>query len=300
MKPVVFRGSGCALITPMTQDGEISYDVLGKLIEYQIVNGTSALIVCATTGESSTLTDVEYASLIRFTKETAKGRVPVIAGCGTNSTQTTIEKCRTAEKMGADALLTVVPYYNRPDQKGLIKHFSKAAASTALPIIIYDVPLRTGTSISPEALSRLADIENIVGIKYASADLVRLLKAVNLCKEKLAIYSGTDELTVPIFSLGGSGVISAAANLYPGLFNEMCAFGLKHDFKAMLKKQSEILPVLFALSEHINPVSIKAAMNIAGIDAGGVRLPLSPLSEEEIMLLKSRIKFFLPDLDGCF
>lgn len=286
MKPVVFRGSGCALVTPMTQEGEINYDVLKKLIEFQIKNGTSALIVCATTGESSTLTDLEYASLIRFAKDTAKGRVPVIAGSGTNSTASTIKKCETAEKMGADALLVVTPYYNRPTQEGLFEHFKAVSLASSLPVILYDVPSRTGINLETSTAAKLSKFDNIVGLKAASTDLRALSQTRYLCGDELSIYSGNDELTSSIFSLGGIGAISVAANICPKEFSELCKAGLDGDLKSLSERQIALTPIFNALSCSVNPVAIKEMMCLAGIPVGGLRSPLCGLSEERRAILR--------------
>lgn len=300
MKPVVFSGSGCALVTPMTQDGEINYDVLKKLIEFQIKNGTSALIVCATTGESSTLTDVEYASLIRFSKDTAKGRVPVIAGSGTNSTASTIKKCETAEKMGADALLVVTPYYNRPTQEGLLGHFKAVSEASSVPIILYDIPARTGISLESETAEKLSEFDNIVGLKAASSDLKTVAQIRYLCGDKLHVYSGNDELIAPIFSLGGIGAISVAANLFPKEFSELCKSGLDGDLKTLSKSQIALSPLFNALSCSVNPIAIKELMCLSGIPVGGLRSPLCSLNEEKIDILREYAKKNNLDLRGYF
>jgi len=300
LKPVVFKGSGCALVTPMTQDDKINYDVLEKLIEFQINNGTSALIVCATTGESSTLTDVEYASLIRFAKDTAKGRIPIIAGSGTNSTTATIKKCKTAEKMGADALLVVTPYYNRPTQDGLWAHFKAVSEASSLPVILYDVPSRTGISLEADTAAKLSELDNIVGLKAASTDLKVLSQIRFLCGDKLSIYSGNDELTAPIFSLGGIGAISVAANICPKEFSRLCESGLDGDLKILSERQVALTPLFNALSCSVNPVAIKELMCIAGIPVGGLRLPLCGLSEEMRNTLREYAKNSNYDLRGYF
>lgn len=290
MKPVVFRGCGCALVTPMTQEGKIRYDVFEKLIEYQIKNQTAALIVCGSTGESASLTDVEYASCIRFAVETSAGRVPIIAGSGGPSTLKTIERSRMAEELGADALLVVTPAYSRPPQEGLTRHFSAVADAANVPVVLYNVPSRTACSLAPETLRILAEHPRIAAVKEADRDLGSLLKTRSFCKDLLAVYAGNDDLIAPCFSLGAIGAISVAANLCPKEMALLCQAGLDGEFSVLTKRQIAVSPLLDALSCAVNPIPIKEALNLAGLPVGPCRIPLTPLSRDQRNVLYEMIE----------
>ncbi len=290
MKPVIFRGCGCALVTPMTQEGKIRYDVFEKLIEYQIKNQTAALIVCGSTGESASLTDVEYASCIRFAVETSAGRVPIIAGSGGPSTLKTIERSRMAEELGADALLVVTPAYSRPPQEGLTRHFSAVADAANVPVVLYNVPSRTACSLAPETLRILAEHPRIAAVKEADRDLGSLLKTRSFCKDLLAVYAGNDDLIAPCFSLGAIGAISVAANLCPKEMALLCQAGLDGEFSVLTKRQIAVSPLLDALSCAVNPIPIKEALNLAGLPVGPCRIPLTPLSRDQRNVLYEMIE----------
>jgi len=284
----LFRGSGVAIVTPFEND-EINYKNLGELIEWHISEKTDAIIICGTTGEASTLSDQEKKDAIKFTVQRVNGRIPVIAGTGCNNTKTSIELSRWAENIGVDGLLIITPYYNKTTQLGCIEHFKAIAASVTLPIVIYNVPSRTGLNILPDTLKVLADIRNIVAIKEASDDIVQIANIARLCKDKLDIYSGNDNQIVPIMSLGGVGVISVVANILPRDTHDICEKFLTGDIYGALQLQLKILPLISALFVETNPIPIKTAMNLMGMNVGNLRLPLVPMSPKNLELLKSEL-----------
>lgn len=285
----IFKGSGVAIVTPFEND-EVNYKKLGELIEWQIAHKTDAIIICGTTGEASTMSDEEKKSAIKFTVQRVNGRIPVIAGTGCNNTKASIEMSRWAENIGADGLLVITPYYNKTTQLGCIEHFKAIAAAVTIPIIIYNVPSRTGLNILPETLRALADLNNIVAIKEASDDIVQIANIARLCKDKLDIYSGNDNQIVPILSLGGVGVISVAANILPTEIHELCEKFLSGDIYGALQLQLRLLPLISALFVETNPIPIKTAMNLMGMNAGDLRLPLVPMSPKNIEFLKSELE----------
>ncbi|MCL2077008.1 MAG: 4-hydroxy-tetrahydrodipicolinate synthase [Oscillospiraceae bacterium] len=275
MKKTIFTGAGVALVTPMNADGSVNYTLFGELIEQQIKGGTSALVVCGTTGEASTLTDDEHIELIRYAAEKASGRIPVIAGTGSNDTAYMIELSVEAEKAGADALLLVTPYYNKSSQRGLVKNFEKVADSVKTPIMLYNIPGRTGVNMSIETFKELAKHPNIVAVKESGGDITYLAKIIDACGDQINIYSGDDVMTVPAMSLGAKGVVSVLSNIAPEIMAEMCALCLKNDFKAAGEIQIKYLG--FAndlLSLDVNPVPVKTALNLMGVNVGKCRLPL--------------------------
>ena len=279
MKKVVFTGAAVALVTPMNQDGSVNYNKLEKLVEFQIQNGTDAIVACGTTGESATLDIDEHIEVIKKTVEFAKGRVPVIAGTGSNDTAFAVKTAALAEQTGADAMLVVTPYYNKTSQAGLIAHFTAIANSTTLPVILYNVPSRTGTNIKPETYKELSKIENIVATKEASGDISAVAQIAHLCGEDLNIYSGNDDQIVPIMSLGGLGVISVLSNVVPQETHNICQYALDGDFKKASELQLKYLPLVDALFSDVNPIPVKEALNIMGHDVGECRLPLIRMSE---------------------
>lgn len=253
----IFTGSGVAIVTPFLPDGSIHYDKLDELIEYHIANKTDAIIICGTTGESSTLTEEEHMECIRFTIQQAKKRIPIIAGTGSNATFTTIEMSREAAEYGADGLLLVTPYYNKATQKGLIAHYKAVAAEAKAPIILYSVASRTGLNITPETAAELAKVENIVGIKEASGNISQIAKIMNLTDGKLDLYSGNDDQIVPLLSLGGKGVISVLANIAPEYTHDMCAKFFEGDIKGSCQMQLDAIPLIDKLFCEVNPIPIR-------------------------------------------
>ena len=288
----VFEGAGIALITPFREDGSVNYEKLKELLEDQIANKTDAIIICGTTGEPSTLTIEEHLDVIEATVKHVNKRIPVIAGSGSNCTQTAVYLSTEAEKRGADGLLVVSPYYNKATQKGLIKHFSTVAASVKIPIILYNIPGRTGVTIQPETISYLVrNVENIVGVKEASGDMSAIAKMFHLCQDiDIAVYSGNDDQIIPIMSLGGVGVISVLSHVATRQTHEMCRAMLDGDVKKAAKMQLDALDVINNLFTEVNPIPVKAAMNMQGKDVGGLRLPLTYMEEEHQKALEKSMR----------
>lgn len=289
----VFTGAGVAIVTPMTQTGEVNYPKLEEILEYQIANGTDSIIICGTTGEASTLTHEEHLEAIRFTVEKVAGRLPVIAGTGSNCTETAIYLSTEAEKYGADALLVVTPYYNKATQKGLIAHFTAVAESVKLPVILYNVPGRTGVNIAPETAAYLAEhVENIVGIKEASGNISQITKLAHLVGDKMDIYSGNDDQIVPILSLGGKGVISVLSNVAPQETHDIVETFLSGNVTESCKLQLKAIPLIDKLFCEVNPIPVKTAMNLLGWEVGPLRMPLTPMEEEHKAQLKAAMDAF--------
>ena len=289
----IFKGSGTALVTPMKENEEINYDSLERLIEDQIKNGSDALVICGTSGEAPTLDDPEHLEAIRFSVETAKGRIPIIAGTGSNNTAHAVMMSEESEKLGADGLLLVTPYYNKATQDGLYAHYRKIASATKLPCIVYNVPSRTGTNILPETMARLVkDQENIAGIKEASGNISQVAKLANLTDGKIAIYSGNDDQIVPLCSLGGVGVISVLANVAPRVTHDLVMHCLEGRYDEARKLQLRALPLIDQLFIEVNPIPVKAALNMQGFDVGSPRLPLTELTDaHKETLRKAMIDF---------
>ena len=285
MKKILFRGCGTAIATPFTNENKINYEVLKKYLDFQIENKVDAIIVCGTTGESATLSNDEKKELINFTVKYVNKKVPVIAGTGSNNTKSAIELSRYAEKVGADGLLVVTPYYNKTTQEGLIKHYTEIAKNVELPIIMYNVPSRTGVNILPETCLELSKIENIVAIKEASGDLSQIAQTINLCRDNLKVYSGNDDQIIPILSLGGIGVISVLSNIKPKYTHEMCYNYFDGNVKKAAQMQIDAIPLINALFSEVNPIPVKEALNICGYDFGEPRLPLVPMSKEKREIL---------------
>ena len=276
----IFTGAGVAIVTPMKANGEVNYPKLEELLNYQIENGTDAIIICGTTGESSTLTHEEHLEAIRFTIEKVAGRIPVIAGTGSNCTQTAIYLSQEAEKYGADGLLLVSPYYNKATQNGLHEHYRQIAGYTPKPIIIYNVPSRTGCNMLPETVARIADsCPNVTGIKEASGNISQVAKLASLVGDRLDIYSGNDDQIVPVMSLGGSGVISVLTNLLPKNIHDITKRMLNGDYITAKDAQLSYEKLIEKLFTEVNPIPVKAALNMMGMDVGPVRLPLTELEE---------------------
>ncbi len=287
----IFKGAGVAIVTPFTTDDKVNYEALGKMIDFQIENGTDAIIICGTTGESSTLTHEEHDECIRFTVEYVAGRVPVVAGTGSNSTAEAIRLSTHAEQVGADALLVVTPYYNKATQNGLIDHYTKIANSVNIPIIMYNVPSRTGVNILPETAVTLAkNVENIVAIKEASGNIGQVARLAALADGCIDIYSGNDDQIVPLLSLGGKGVISVLSNIAPKLTHDIVASYLEGDVKTSCELQLQVMDLNDVLFCEVNPIPVKAALNIMGMNAGGLRSPLSEISEAHKEMLQAALK----------
>lgn len=287
----IFKGAGVAMITPFHEDKSVNYEELGRMLEAQVQGHTDAIIVCGTTGEPVTMSMEERTEVIRFTVEKIAHRIPVIAGTGANCTQTAVELSVKAQELGVDGLLVVTPFYNKATQEGLIEHYKTIAQSVDLPIIMYNVPSRTGCNILPETAARLADeVENIVGIKEASGDISQIAKLAARVKGKLDIYSGNDDQVIPILSLGGIGVISVLSNVVPQDAHDMVMEYLNGNTKKALELQLRYLDLIHALFCEVNPIPVKWAANQMGYQAGGLRLPLTELSAAHQELLEREMR----------
>ena len=285
MKKRIFTGAGVASLTPMHEDGSINYDEFKKLIDWQIENGTDAVIVCGTTGECATMTEEEHLDCIRFAKEYVNGRVPVIAGAGSNDTAFAVQMVKECEKIGVDGLLVVTPYYNKTSQRGLIAHYKAVAAATSLPIIMYSVASRTGVNILPATCKELSKVENIVAIKEASGNIDQVTEIKALCGDDLDVYSGEDGIITPILSVGGIGVISVLSHLCPRETHEICQKYFDGDVKGSAALQLKYHDLVKALFSDVNPIPVKAAMNLMGWNVGHCRMPLidmAPEAEEKL------------------
>lgn len=291
MKKIIFKGCGTAISTPFTKDG-VNFDEFGKLIEFQIAEGVDSIIVCGTTGESSTMTEKERKDTIKYAIDKVNGRIPVIAGTGSNNTQAAIEMSKYAESVGADALLVVTPYYNKTTQAGLVEHYKAIANSTTLPIIVYSVVSRTGVNITPETCLELSKIPNIVAVKEASGNISQVAKIAALCKDNLHIYSGNDDQIVPVLSLGGLGVISVLSNVAPKYTHNLVQNFFDGNIKEATKMQLDALDLVNSLFCEVNPIPVKEALNMMGYNYGVPRLPLVRLSEKNQERLKNSMKNF--------
>ena len=277
----VFKGAGVAIITPFTQNNEVDYNKLGELIEYQITEGTDGIVICGTTGEASTLSHEEHLECIRYTVKKVNKRIPVIAGTGSNSTDTAIYLSQGAEKHGADALLLVTPYYNKATQKGLIAHFTAVAGAVNIPVILYNVPGRTGCNILPQTVATLAkNVKNIVGIKEASGNIAQVAEIMQLTEGMIDLYSGCDEMIVPVMSLGGLGVISVLSNVVPRKTHDMVMKYLDGDIVGSREIQLKLLPLINALFCEVNPIPVKKAVNLMGYNVGHLRMPLTEMEPD--------------------
>ncbi|ADL68583.1 dihydrodipicolinate synthase [Thermoanaerobacterium thermosaccharolyticum DSM 571] len=286
----VFKGSGVALVTPFTEDG-VNFNKLEELLEWHIKEGTDAVIICGTTGESSTMTEKERMDAIKFAVDKVAGRIPVIAGTGSNDTRHSIELSQYASSVGADALLVITPYYNKTTQAGLVKHFTEIAKNVDKPIIIYNVPSRTGMNVKPETYLEICkNADNVVGVKEASSDIVQIAEIARIMGDRFEIYSGNDDQVVPILSLGGIGVISVTANIIPKKIHEMVMLFLNGNIEASRKLQLELNPLNSVMFIETNPIPVKTAMNLMGFEVGPLRLPLVDMSEKNLNILKSTLK----------
>ncbi len=278
-KTTVFTGAGVAIVTPMNADGSVNYEKYRELIEFQIQNGTDAIITCGTTGESSTLNHEEHIAVMRTAIEQTKGRIPVIAGTGSNDTHYCIELSAEAKALGADALLLVTPYYNKTSQRGLIVHYNSIADAMKMPVILYNVPSRTGVDIKPETYLALSANPYIVGIKEANGNISAIAKTAELCGDSMDMYSGNDDQIVPVLSLGGKGIISVLSNVMPRQTSDICARWFAGDVKGSCALQLELLDLANALFMDVNPIPVKEAMNLMGMNVGGCRLPLYAMDD---------------------
>lgn len=291
MKKILFKGCGTAIATPFNEEG-VNFKVFGDLIEKQISEGVDAIIVCGTTGEAATMTEQERKDTIKFVVDKVAGRIPVIAGTGSNNTAAAIEMTKYVESIGVDGALVVTPYYNKTTQKGLVEHYKAIANNTKLPIIVYSVPSRTGVNVTPETALELSKIENIVAIKEASGNISQVAKIASLCGDNLNIYSGNDDQIVPVLSVGGIGVISVLSNIYPKYTHEMVYDYLNGNVAEATKKQLACLNVVDNLFSEVNPIPVKAALNMKGYDYGIPRLPLIEMSEGKKADLMKAIEDF--------
>lgn len=283
----IFKGAASALVTPFTEDYKVDFDKLEELVDDQIENGVDAIVVCGTTGEASTLTIEEHLECIKVVTSRAKKRVPIIAGTGSNNTNTSIYTSTQSQKIGVDGLLSVTPYYNKATQNGLYEHYSTIASKVDLPIILYNVPSRTGCNILPETVARLVnDVDNIVGIKEASGNISQVAEVMNRTDGKIDLYSGNDDQVVPVLSLGGIGVISVMANLSPKVMHDMVYKYFEGKHEESLALQMKYLDVIHSLFCEVNPIPVKAAMNLMGYDIGGLRLPLTRIEVANLERLK--------------
>ena len=287
----VFTGAGVAIVTPFKENGEVNYEKFAELIEFQIENETDAIIVCGTTGESSTLTHEEHLDVIRYCAEKVAGRIPVIAGTGSNCTETAVYLSTEAEKYGVDGLLILTPYYNKATQKGLYAHYKTIAESVKIPCIIYNVPSRTGCNVEPETIVRLCtDIPNIVGVKEASGNISQIAKLMALADGRVDLYSGNDDQIVPLLSLGGKGVISVLSNVAPKQTHDICARFFAGDVEGSCREQLRAIPLCKALFCEVNPIPVKKALNLMGMEAGVLRMPLTEMEEENALKLEKVMK----------
>lgn len=290
MKKTIFKGAGCAIITPMCEDGSINWDELGRIIDSQLENGTDAIIIAGTTGEASTFSDEEHVEAFKYTVERVGGRVPVVAGAGSNHTDYAAWLSKEAKAVGVDALLHVTPYYNKTSQKGLISHFTAIADATDLPVILYNVPSRTGMTIQPETYLALSKHPNIVAAKEASGNFSAIAKTRYLCGDNLDIYSGNDDQIVPILSLGGKGVISVLSNVMPKATHDLCQLYFDGKTEESSNLQIQLMGLINALFCDVNPIPVKEAMNLLGWKAGQCRLPLADMSDSGRELLIKEMK----------
>ena len=288
MRQPIFTGSGVAIATPFTKDG-VDFETLGELLDFQLEHGTDAIVACGTTGEASTMTPRERREVIAFCVERVKGRVPVIAGSGSNSTEVALSLSREAEEAGANGLLLVTPYYNKASQAGLIQHYRAIADAVSVPCILYNVPSRTGVSIAPETYAELAKHPNIVGVKEASGNLGNIQRTRNLCLEDFCIWSGNDDETVPICALGGVGVISVAANVLPAEMHTLARLCLDNDFSEAGKLQLYLKDFCDAMFCEVNPIPVKTALNLLGWEMGPLRLPLCPPGEGNLERIRETL-----------
>ena len=290
MKKRIFTGAGIAILTPMHADGSINWEEFGRLIDWQIENSTDAIIVCGTTGESSTMSDEEHLNAIRFAVERAAGRVPVVAGAGSNDTAYAVNLAKESKEAGVDGILVVTPYYNKTSQRGLIAHYNTIADATDLPMILYHIPGRTGVTIAPQTFKELSRHPNIVAVKEASGNISKIAETKYLCGNDLDLYSGNDDQIVPILSLGGIGVISVLSHVAPKATHDICQLYFDGKVKESARLQLEYMDLIHALFIDVNPIPVKDAMNQMGFAAGPCRMPLYPMSDGDRAVLTAALK----------
>ena len=290
MKKPVFTGAAVAIITPMNADGSVNFEELGRIIDDQIAHGTDAIVICGTTGESPTLSDEEHTACIRYAVKQAAGRVPVIAGTGSNDTKYAIWLSQQAQADGADALLLVTPYYNKTSQAGLVAHYTAIANAVNLPCILYNVPSRTGCNLTPASLAQLAKLPNINAVKEASGNISQVAEIAAACGTELNIYSGNDDQIVPLLAMGGKGVISVLSNVAPRQTHEICENFFKGDIQKSCQMQLDAIPLINALFCEVNPIPVKAALNMMGREAGPLRLPLTEMEPQNQERLKKAMQ----------
>lgn len=290
----IFKGAGVAIVTPFHQDGSVNYEAFGKQIERQIAEGTDAIIVCGTTGESSTLTHEEHLDVIRYCIKQVNKRIPVVAGTGSNCTETAVYLSQEAEKAGADGLLLVTPYYNKCTQKGLLEHFKIVAESVSIPIILYNIPGRTGgVLIAPETICTLCrEVKNIVGVKDATGNISGVAKLMNMAAGDVDVYSGNDDQIVPILSLGGKGVISVLSNVAPKQTHDICQMYFDGNVEGSRDLQLKAIPLIDGLFSEVNPIPVKKAMNLMGLEAGTLRRPLTEMEDAHAAVMEKAMKEF--------
>ena len=286
----IFKGSGVAIVTPFYEDGHINFDVLGELLEFHVANQTDAIIICGTTGEASTLTDEEQIEAIRYTVAKIHKRIPVIAGAGSNDTAHGLALCKNCQTAGADGLLLVSPYYNKTTQRGLIDHYTTLAAAVDIPIVLYNVPSRTGLNILPKTAYELSKVDHIVAIKEASGNISQIGETAALCHGRMDIYSGNDDQILPVLSLGGAGVISVSANVAPLDTHNMVTSFLNGDLDTAIALQLKAIPLVKELFSEVSPIPVKAALNMMGYAVGGYRKPLVPMEECHYNALKQAMQ----------
>lgn len=289
----IFTGAGVAIVTPFKENGEVNYEKFAELVEFQIENGTDAIIVCGTTGEASTLTHEEHLEVIKYCVEKVAGRIPVVAGTGSNCTETAIYLSKEAEKYGVDGLLLVTPYYNKATQKGLYNHFKAVADAVKIPIILYNVPGRTGCNVLPETIVKLCtEVENIVGVKEASGNISQVTKLMALAGDKVDLYSGNDDQIVALLAMGGKGVISVLSNVAPKETHEICQKFFDGDIAGSRELQLKSIELFDALFCEVNPIPVKKALNLMGMEVGSLRMPLSDMDEANVPKMEKALKNF--------
>ena len=287
----IFQGAGVAIVTPFHEDGSVNYEKLKQLIDWQIGNGTDAIIICGTTGESATLSEAEHEEVVRFAIQAVDHRVPIIAGTGSNATDTAIMLSQAAERDGADALLLVTPYYNKATQNGLYAHYKAISDAVNIPMIVYNVPSRTGVNILPETMARMAqEIEHVVAIKEASGNISQIAKLAALAGDTLDIYSGNDDQIIPIMSLGGIGVISVLSNVAPQQTHDICQAFFDGDTAKAAKLQLDAMDLIGSLFCEVNPIPVKTAMNMMGMKVGPLRMPMTPMEEKNAARLRESLE----------
>ncbi|MCY6960373.1 4-hydroxy-tetrahydrodipicolinate synthase [Clostridium brassicae] len=283
----LFKGSGVAIITPFNEENKVNFKKLEEILEWHVKSGTDAIVICGTTGEASTMSESEKKETIKFTVDVINKRIPVIAGTGSNNTLAAASMSKWAESIGVDGLLVITPYYNKTTQKGIVEHFKAIDSNVNIPIIVYNVPGRTGLNLAPKTLLKLTELKNIVGIKEASGNLSQVAEMKALCGDKIDIYSGNDDQIIPVLSLGGAGVISVAANIFPKDVHDMCQYYFDKKLDEALNLQLTMLPLINSLFIETNPIPIKTAMNLLGMNVGNLRLPLCDMEESNLNILKT-------------